>query len=235
LRQASGITNARSSAMLHYIYANDLDKFPQLRDGMFRDRAAQFAQRLGWDAVSVDENGHEKDAYDGMNPLYIIWELEDGSHGGSMRMMPTVGQTMVNDHFTDLTDGVHIQSPLIWECTRFCISPRADRKATAALVVAAGELMDEFALEHFVGVFFDKMERVFSLSYIVPDILGVADEKDAAGDRIAVGAWEITEDCLARNLKRIGVTRETSKQWFRNSFNRNIPRGNDVFELKFCA
>lgn len=221
--------------MLHYIYANDLDQFPQLRDGMFRDRAAQFAQRLGWDAVKVDDQGFEKDSYDALNPLYIIWELEDGTHGGSMRMMPTVGNTMVNDHFSTLTGGVHIQSPLIWECTRFCISPRADRRATAALVVAAGELMDEFALEHFVGVFFDKMERVFSLSTIVPDILGVADEEDHDGDRIAVGTWEITDTCMQRNLKRIGVSRETSKQWFRASFNRNIPQTAPVFEFKFCA
>lgn len=221
--------------MLHYIYANELYQFPKLRDGMFRDRAAQFGHRLGWDAVHVDVHGHEKDAYDTMNPLYIIWELEDGSHGGSMRMMPTISQTMVNDHFTDLTDGVYIRSPLIWECTRFCISPLADRRATAALVVAAGELMDEFALEHFVGVFFDKMERVFSLSHITPDILGVAEEEDEAGDRIAVGVWEITDDCMARNLARIGIDRGTSKAWFRASFDRNIQGGGDALEFKCCA
>ena len=221
--------------MLHYIYGNDLDLFPKLRDSMFRDRAAQFANRLGWDAVQVDEAGREMDAYDDLNPLYMIWELEDGTHGGSMRMMPTIGQTMINDHFTHLTDGVRIQSPLIWECTRFCISPRADRRATAALVVAAGELMDEFALEHFVGVFFDKMERVFSLSHITPDILGISTDTDAAGDRIAVGTWEITDDCMERNLRRIGVTRETSKYWFRASFNRNIPHPVAQTEYKRCA
>lgn len=221
--------------MLHYVYGNDLDKFPKLRDTMFRDRAAQFADRLGWDAVQVDENGHEMDDYDHLNPLYMIWELEDGTHGGSMRMMPTVGKTMINDHFTDLTGGVRIESPLIWECTRFCISPKADRRVTAALVVAAGELMDEFALEHFVGVFFDKMERVFALSHISADILGVAQETDAAGDRIAVGTWEITPDCMERNLKRIGITRETSKTWLRQSFSRNIAPAPVEFEFKFCA
>ncbi|MEE4189361.1 MAG: acyl-homoserine-lactone synthase [Roseobacter sp.] len=221
--------------MLHYVYGTDLHKFPTLRDGMFRDRAAQFADRLGWDAIKVDENGHEIDDYDALNPLYIIWELEDGSHGGSMRMMPTVGQTMINDHFTSLTDGVRIQSPLIWECTRFCISPRADRRATAALVVAAGELMEEFALDHFVGVFFDKMERVFALSHISADILGVSDEVDAAGDRIAVGTWEITPECMEKNLKRIGVARETSQAWLRFSFNRNVVVHSDEVEYKFCA
>lgn len=220
--------------MLHYIYGTDLDKFPKLRDGMFRDRASQFAHRLGWDAIHVDEAGLEKDAYDALNPLYIIWELEDGSHGGSMRMMPTVGQTMINDHFTDLTDGVRIESPLIWECTRFCISPRADRRATAALVVAAGELMEEFALEHFVGVFFDKMERVFALSHIRADILGMAEEVDASGDRIAVGTWEITPDCMQLNLKRIGATRDTSRAWLRQSFDRKRLAA-QIPPLRICA
>lgn len=221
--------------MLHYVYGTDLDNFPKLRDTMFRDRAEQFANRLGWDAVNVDENGHEMDHYDSLNPLYIIWEMADGSHGGSMRMMPTVGQTMVNDHFAHLTGGVRIQSPLIWECTRFCISPRADRRATAALVVAAGELMDEFALEHFVGVFFEKMERVFSLSYINADVLGVDPQMDAAGDRIAVGTWEITPKTIERNLARVGITREMSKEWFRASFNRNFVPAETPVELKMCA
>lgn len=221
--------------MLHYVYAQDLDKNPDLRDGMFRDRAAQFGNRLGWDAIEIDPQGFERDFYDSLNPLYIIWALEDGTHGGSMRMMPTVGQTMINDHFTKLTDGVRIESPLIWECTRFCISPKADRSATAALVVAAGELMEEFALEHFVGVFFDKMERVFSLSHIDADILGVADEADASGDRIAVGTWEITPKCMARNLERIGVSREVSKNWFQSSFNRNAGSEDGKIALSQCA
>lgn len=221
--------------MLHYIYASEIDNFPKLRDGMFRDRASQFGHRLGWDEVKVDDKGLERDDYDVLNPLYIIWELPDGSHGGSMRMMPTVGQTMINDHFTSLTDGVRIESPLIWECTRFCISPRADRRATAALVVAAGELMEAFALEHFVGVFFDKMERVFALSHINADILGVSEEADAAGDRIAVGTWEITPACMRRNLDRIGVTRDVSRAWFRQSFQRKPATPSQQSTLANCA
>ena len=65
---------------------------------MFRDRAAQFKDRLDWD-VTVDENGWEVDEYDRLNPLYIIWENAEGRHGGSVRIMPTVGRTMTNEHF----------------------------------------------------------------------------------------------------------------------------------------
>jgi len=68
--------------MLRYIYAQDLDRFPTLAEGMFKDRADQFKTRLGWD-VTVDAQGYERDEYDALNPLYVIWENADGSHGGS--------------------------------------------------------------------------------------------------------------------------------------------------------
>ena len=99
--------------MLHFIYANDLVHYPVLANSMFRDRADQFKTRLGWD-VDVDARGHERDAYDDLNPLYVIWEEPDGSHGGSMRFLPTTGRTMVNEHFADILSGP-ITSPFIWE------------------------------------------------------------------------------------------------------------------------
>lgn len=83
--------------MIRYLYSNQLDQYPTLRDSMFRDRADQFKKRLGWD-VSIDENGFERDQYDALNPLYVIWEKADGSHGGSMRFLPTTGRTMINEH-----------------------------------------------------------------------------------------------------------------------------------------
>ncbi len=83
--------------MLRYLYADDLHRFPKLADTMFRDRAHQFRDRLNWD-VTVGADGHERDAYDALNPLYVIWQGADGRHGGSMRFLPTTGRTMVEDH-----------------------------------------------------------------------------------------------------------------------------------------
>ena len=120
--------------MLRYIYGDELNQFPKLRDTMFRDRACQFKARLGWE-VDVDATGQERDAYDDKNPLYVIWQRADGSHGGSMRFLPTVAETMVNDHFTHLTDGVEIRHPMIWECTRFCLAKGAETRVSAALML----------------------------------------------------------------------------------------------------
>ncbi|MEM6636632.1 MAG: acyl-homoserine-lactone synthase [Pseudomonadota bacterium] len=200
--------------MLRYIYGSDLDAFPKLRDTMFRDRAEQFSKRLGW-CVSVDEDGFERDEYDRLNPLYVIWQREDGTHGGSMRFLPTSGQTMVNDHFSHLTDGVRIASPFIWECTRFCLAPDADRRVTAALVLGAGELMENFHIAHFIGVFDPRMERIYRLLGVVPDVIGTSGE---GKERIGVGLWEMDPDAWPRTLARIGIDRAKSIEWFRSDF-----------------
>ena len=63
--------------MLRYVYAHDLARFPRLADTMFRDRAEQFHARLGWE-VTVDARGWERDDYDALDPLYVIWEAPDG-------------------------------------------------------------------------------------------------------------------------------------------------------------
>ena len=202
--------------MLRYIYGADLSRFPRLRDSMFRHRAEQFSKRLKWD-VQVDRNGHERDEYDLMNPLYVIWQRPDGSHGGSMRFLPTVGRTMVADHFSHLTQGVRIESPLIWECTRFCLAPDAERRVSAALVLGAGELMENFHLSHFVGVFDSRMERIYRLYGVVPDVIGAAGN---GHERIGVGLWEMNREAWPKTLARVGISRTTSRDWFLASFGR---------------
>ena len=203
--------------MIRYIYADDLKALPTLRNSMFRDRAQQFKTRLQWD-VRVDATGFEVDEYDQMNPLYVIWQLEDGTHGGSMRLLPTTGDTMVNDHFLDLTDGVRIVSPLVWECTRFCLSPKADGKAAevaAGLLGAGCELGLHFGLTDAVGVFDTRMVRIYRRIGWEPTVLGT---RGTGKDRISVGLWEVSEDARDRISASSGIAPATFGDWFEASF-----------------
>ena len=200
--------------MLRYLYGDQLCNYPKLADSMFRDRAAQFHERLGWD-VTVDDRGWERDAYDDLNPLYVIWETEDGSHGGSMRFLPTTGQTMVNDHFVDLMDGVELQSPFIWECTRFCLNPSAESRVAAALMLAGGELMRAFDVRYFVGVFDARMVRIYRMIGSSPEILG---QTGKGRDMIAVGLWGYDNSARERVAHRAGIPPELSEKWFLKSF-----------------
>lgn len=199
--------------MLRYIYGNDLHTFPTLSRSMFADRADQFKTRLGWD-VSLDADGFERDEYDDLNPLYVIWEEADGTHGGSMRFLPTTGRTMINDHFSHLISGP-ITSPFIWECTRFCLNRKAGRHVAAALTLAGGEIMQNFNIEHFVGVFDARMVRIYRMIGVTPEVLGRAGE---GRDEISVGLWHYQGDAAPQVTSRAGVTMAQSAAWFEHSF-----------------
>jgi acyl homoserine lactone synthase len=200
--------------MLRYIYANDLHTHEKLARTMFEDRADQFRTRLGWD-VSVDADGQERDQYDALNPLYVIWERPDGRHGGSMRFLPTTGRVMVNDVFGHLTGGGPITSPLIWECTRFCLARDATPNIAAALMLAGGEIMTGFGIRHFVGVFDARMVRIYRAIGSSPEILGSQGE---GRDRISVGLWEFSETAHLRVARRAGVSHALSRLWFTRAF-----------------
>ena len=206
--------------MLRYLNGDALSNFPKLRDGMHRDRAAQFRDRLKWD-VQVDAAGFERDQYDDLNPLYVIWEMPDGTHGGSMRFLPTSGRTMVHEHFPALLGGADIRSDHIWECTRFCIAKGAGANVAAALMLAGGELMRAFELTHLLGVFDARMVRIYKMIGASPQVLGSSGE---GRDKISVGLWQFIHTDRAKVLRRAGVSSDMSEYWFKRSFGHAIKR-----------
>jgi N-acyl-L-homoserine lactone synthetase len=200
--------------MLRYIYGDQLKAHERLAAEMFRDRADQFKVRLNWE-VSVDAQGFERDEYDDLNPLYVIWENADGTHGGSMRFLPTVGRVMVNDHFPHLLGGDSISSPTIWECTRFCLSRGANPKVAAALMLAGGEIMEGFGVEHFVGVFDARMVRIYRRIGSSPEVLG---QEGEGRTQISVGLWHFAPEAKALVAQKAGLSPEISRLWFDRAF-----------------
>ena len=191
---------------------------------MFRDRATQFQSRLGW-AVHVNEDGLERDEYDDLNPLYVIWQRADGSHGGSMRFLPTTGRTMVNEHFTELLGGGTIESPEIWECTRFCLAPGAEARFSAALMLAGGEIMTGFGIRHFVGVFDARMVRIYRLIGAAPEVLG---SQGSGKDEISVGLWHYSERLQTKVAQSARLSPELTRSWFDRAFGLRFQRSFSV-------
>ena len=200
--------------MIRFIYGDDLPRFPLLRRTMFRDRATQFRDRLGWD-VAVNGRGEEIDEYDELNPLYVIWEQPDGRHGGSMRTLPTIGRTMTNEHFLHLTVGTEIVSPLIWEATRFCLAPGAGAGVAAALMLAGAELGLRVGLEHGLAVFDARMVRIYGRIGFAPDVIGTS---GTGRDAVSLGLWTFSEAARAEIAARSGISLETAAWWYDASF-----------------
>lgn len=211
--------------MIHYVYAEQLPSMPLLKGSMFRDRAEQFRRRLRWD-VEVDDNGWEVDAYDMLNPLYAVWLKPDGTHGGSLRILPTVGQTMTADYFLHLTNGVRISSPLIWECTRFCISPGATANVAPSIILAGIEFGLRSGIEQAVGVIYAKTLPLYHRLGWIPDIIG----QDGCGsDRIVVCLWDISERGISTLCDKAGISRRDVANWIdnRNLYGTEYPTTED--------
>ena len=199
--------------MIHFVYGDALKTKPALAHSMFLDRRKQFKTRLCWD-VTVNSFGEEQDEYDLLNPLYVIVADDTGRHEASMRLLPSTGQIMVNDHFLEVTDGVPIESPLIWECTRFCTSPDARPHSAAKLMAAGGKIMREFCIEQFVGVFDQKMLPVYRLIGAVPTVVGWS---SGTTNKIGIGLWEYSSRNYRHLLDRCGVSEVEMELYFANS------------------
>lgn len=195
--------------MIRYMTCDALSDAPGLARSMFRDRAAQFRDRLGWD-VAVDADGQERDTYDAGAPLYVIWQGPDGAHGGSMRFLPTRGATMVNDHFRHLLDGMRLTAADTWECSRFCLSASAGRRVAPALLLGALELGLARGLRHALGVFDLRMLRVYRRLGWVPTVLGAACPGQEA---VGVGLWEFDAALRVPLRAGAGVDGAAATQW----------------------
>ena len=207
--------------MLHFLHADQLHTMPALRDTMFRDRADQFRTRLGWE-VTVTEDGEERDQYDALNPLYVIWETAEGRHGGSMRFLPTTGQTMINDHFLSLLQGRPLHNDRIWECTRFCLARGAEARVSAALMLGGAELGLGRGLDFSVGVFDARMVRIYARLGWSPAILGSEGEGRAA---ISAGLWHYSEAVADRLAIAAGIPRARSRSWYHLAMDRALRIG----------
>ena len=205
--------------MIRFLYADQLSQHPALEDSMFLHRALQFKGRLDWD-VTVDDRGWEQDEYDTLNPLYLIWQDEAGRHAGSMRALPTTGRTMVNEHFLDLTGGVRIASPLIWECTRFCLAPGASPVVAGGLLLGCIEAAMRFGVQQAVGVFDARMPRIYGRIGHSPEVIGSSGDGPGA---ISVGIWTVTEEVRQIVSTRSGIPVALTRAWFEASFHAARP------------
>jgi len=203
--------------MIRFVFANELNRCPTLARSMFRDRAVQFRDRLKWD-VSVDGDGQERDQHDAVNPLYLIWENADGSHGASMRVLPTIGRTMADEIFDSLAEGAVVRGPYIWECTRFCIAPESPATAqrlAGALMLAGQELGLRFGLEKSVGVYDARMTRIYRRIGWAPEKVG---ETGTGRNRICLGLWSFGHQLRDTIAERAGLDPSLARMWFDASF-----------------
>lgn len=170
--------------MILAIEGVDRQAYPELFEQMFRMRAAVFSERLGWDVTVVD--GREIDCFDAEDPLYLLCVDEVTQRlKGAVRLLPTTGPNMLRDVFAVLVPGGSVESPLIWESSRFAINPdlsvgpgRQDvnqfvNTTTIELMCGLVEAAQLAAVEHIVSVFDARMARIFRAADCPYELIGV--------------------------------------------------------------
>jgi N-acyl-L-homoserine lactone synthetase len=199
--------------MIRFFQGREQTRYSRDADEMFRLRAHQFRDRLGWDVKVKD--GWEYDRYDDMNPLYLVSKDEkSGQVAGCLRCLPTTGPTMMRDVFDKYFDEpFDIQSPLIWECTRFAIEPAIATTrftptglclTTHELMLGIGEVGMMAGVEQIVAIFDRLMIRIYRRTGLSPEIIARSDK--LATGTIFIGLWDVSEASLQALRERSGIT-----------------------------
>lgn len=186
------------------IQAHEYTKYATLLDRMFRLRKRVFADQLNWDVPVVGEL--ERDAYDNMNPVYLVWCSDDQQRlYGCMRMMPTTGPTLLYDTFrATFPDACDLIAPGIWECTRTCVDtdalaadyPEIDAgRAFSMIMLASCECGLDHGIHTMVSNYEPHFKRIYSRAGVKVDELGRADEYGKYP--VCCGAFEISDRVLA--------------------------------------
>ncbi|MBU6418772.1 MAG: acyl-homoserine-lactone synthase [Proteobacteria bacterium] len=188
--------------MIAILTKADLDTHHHVFDQMFRGRAVVFHEMYSPD-ISVSE-GREVDRYDEAgDPVYLISADNSGNVAGSLRLLPTVDDTILQNEFKDFFDvPVDFRCPTAWECTKFCIHPKNSTSDIDLCQTVASELLIELCalalrsgIEHIISVHEMRMMKIYRCVGWEPDQLAHARGNP---DGLAVGLWEVSETQLGK-------------------------------------
>ena len=175
---------------------------------MHRLRHRVFKLRMGWEVQTSGDM--EIDDFDGLHPDYLVRIGENGKVQGSVRLLPTLGPTMLRDAFPALLEGQPAPAtPFVWESSRFAIDVAADApKGNHGITCAAYELfagMVEFALSRqltdIVTVTDVRMERILRRAGWPLRRIG---NPSAIGNTLALAGYLETSHEVLANVRKAG-------------------------------
>lgn len=197
--------------MIQLITPPSYGEFSSTLVEMYRMRHRVFKLRMAWDVQTSGDM--EMDEFDALHPIYLTQVSENGRVQGSVRLLPSLGPTMLRDTFSALLEGHPAPStPLVWESSRFAIdvatdAPKGDHGITrAAYELFAG--MVEFGLSRqltdIVTVTDVRMERILRRAGWPLRRIG---NPSTIGNTLAVAGYlEISRDTLASLRKAGGLS-----------------------------
>ncbi|KJC50624.1 conjugal transfer protein TraI [Bradyrhizobium sp. LTSP849] len=194
--------------MIQLITQSSYGEFSNTLVEMYRLRHRVFKLRMEWDVQTSGDM--EIDDFDALHPAYLTQLSDNGQVQGSVRLLPTLGSTMLRDTFPALLNGQPAPStPHVWESSRFAIdvatnAPKGDHGITrAAYELFAG--MVEFGLSRqltdIVTVTDVRMERILRRAGWP---LRRISNPSTIGSTSAVAGYLVISREILSNLRRAG-------------------------------
>lgn len=165
--------------MIRLIQGHNRHLHKREMDELHRLRKRVFFERMGWEVPVI--GAWEIDGYDALDPLYLACLDEREKVIGGLRLLPTMGLNMLNDTFSELLpDGKRVESPLIWESSRFAVDHEANvpitgngiGRATAELGLGSIEVGELLGLKYIVTVYDAMLHRAMKRAGCNGDPLG---------------------------------------------------------------
>lgn len=100
---------------------NKADNADLLKE-MFQYRHHFFVEEMGWESLRKSD-GLERDQFDNDDATYMIFQEDNGTFVGCLRLLPTTGPHLFSEVFPNLCNKTGLQrGEKIWELTRTCIN-----------------------------------------------------------------------------------------------------------------
>jgi acyl homoserine lactone synthase len=157
--------------MIQLITDRCYGEFAEVLIAMHQLRYRVFKERLDWEVHTSGDM--EVDSFDALHPAYLVQVATDGRLQGCVRLLPSVGPTMLSEIFPVLLAGHTAPSNCsIWESSRFALDVATDApKGKHSIACATYELfagMIEFGLSRrltdIITVTDARMERILRRS-----------------------------------------------------------------------
>jgi N-acyl-L-homoserine lactone synthetase len=194
--------------MIQLITASCYGEFSNTLVAMHRLRHRVFKMRMDWDVCTSGDM--EIDDFDALHPAYLAQLSSDGHVQGCVRLLPTLGPTMLRDIFPSLLDGQPAPSnSTIWESSQFAIdvpqdAPKGDHGITrAAYELFAGMVEFGFSrrLTEIINVTDVRMERILRRAGWPLRRIG---NPSTIGNTLAVAGYLAISSEILSNLRKAG-------------------------------
>ncbi|MDE2111800.1 MAG: GNAT family N-acetyltransferase [Alphaproteobacteria bacterium] len=194
--------------MIQLITPNCYGEFVDLLAEMHRLRYRVFKERLGWEVETAGDM--EADEFDALQPAYLLLRGFDGQIQGCVRLLPSLGPTMLRDAFPALLPNGPVPGAAdVWESSRFALDIHRDAaNAGGGLAAPTYELfagMVEFglakSLSRILTVTDVRMERILRRAAWPLARLG---PPRAIGTTMAVAGYLEVSVAALKRLRKLG-------------------------------